>query len=113
MRNGLLVFMVNTAGDPETERSAVVAFNQQQVDGFVYACLYHRVVDLPPGLGSNVVVLDGRTRRPRFPAVGNMDQAYEPCVGPKVAADRSRFPHRPQKSASRPVRAGALASAPN
>ena len=69
MRNGLLVFMVNTAGDPETERSAVAAFNQQQVDGFVYACLYHRVVDLPPGLGSNVVVLDGRTRRPRFPAV--------------------------------------------
>ena len=69
MRNGLLVFMVNTNGDPETERSAVAAFHQQQVDGFVYACLYHRVVDLPPGMGTNVVVLDGRTRRPRFPAV--------------------------------------------
>jgi LacI family transcriptional regulator, galactose operon repressor len=69
MRTGLLVFMVNTDGDPETERSAVAAFNQQQVDGFVYACLYHRVVDLPPGMGTNVVVLDGRTRRPRFPAV--------------------------------------------
>jgi LacI family transcriptional regulator, galactose operon repressor len=69
LRRGLLVFMVHTGGDPDTERSAAAAFTQQRVDGFVYACLYHRIVDLPPGLGTNVVVLDGRTKRPRFPAV--------------------------------------------
>lgn len=69
MRNGLLVYMVNTDGDPEVEKSAVAALGQQQVDGFVYACLYHRVVDLPEGLGGNVVLLDARTERPRFPAV--------------------------------------------
>jgi DNA-binding LacI/PurR family transcriptional regulator len=68
-RNGLLVFMVNTEGDREAERSAVAALNQQRVDGFVYACLAHRVVDLPAGLGPNVVLLDGRTQRTRFPTV--------------------------------------------
>jgi len=68
-RNGLLVFMVNTEGDRDVERSAVAALKQQRVDGFVYACLSHRVVELPAGLGPHVVLLDARTRRIRFPTV--------------------------------------------
>lgn len=68
-RNGLLVFMVNTEGDRDVERSAVAALNQQRVDGFVYACLAHRIVELPAGIGPNVVLLDARTRRTRFPSV--------------------------------------------
>jgi DNA-binding LacI/PurR family transcriptional regulator len=68
-RNGLLVFMVNTEGDPEVERSAVAALKQQRVDGFVYACLSHRVVELPSDIGPHVVLLNARTRRTRFPSV--------------------------------------------
>src|SRR4051794_21606085 len=68
-RNGLLVFMVNTEGDREVERSAVAALTQQRVDGFVYAYLAHRVVQPPAGTGPNVVLLDGRTQRLRFPTV--------------------------------------------
>jgi LacI family transcriptional regulator len=68
-RNGLLVFMVNTEGDREVERSAVAALNQQRVDGFVYACLAHRVVEPPAGTGPNVVLLNGRMHRLRYPTV--------------------------------------------
>jgi LacI family transcriptional regulator len=68
-RNGMLVFMVNTEGDRDSERSVVAALNQQRVDGFIYACLAHRVIDLPAGIGPNVVLLNGRTRRLRFPSV--------------------------------------------
>jgi LacI family transcriptional regulator len=68
-RNGLLVFSVDTDGDAEVERSALEVLGQQQVGGILYACMYHRVVELPAGLGPNVVLLDARTERPSFPAV--------------------------------------------
>jgi DNA-binding LacI/PurR family transcriptional regulator len=67
--NGLLLFLVNTGGDPVVEKSAVAALARQQVDGYLYACMYHRVVDLPDGLGPNVVLLDARTKRRSVPAV--------------------------------------------
>jgi LacI family transcriptional regulator len=68
-QHGLLVFLVETGGDPEVEKAAMEAINRQQVDGVLYACLYHRVVELPGGLGANVVLLDARTERASFPAV--------------------------------------------
>jgi DNA-binding LacI/PurR family transcriptional regulator len=68
-RNGLLLFLVNTGGDPVVQRKAVEALGRQQVDGFLYASMYHRVVELPVGLGPNVVLLDARTRRRTVPAV--------------------------------------------
>jgi LacI family transcriptional regulator len=68
-RNGLLLFLVNTGGDVGVERKAVEALGRQQVEGFLYACMYHRIVELPRGLGPNVVLLDARTRRRSVPAV--------------------------------------------
>lgn len=68
-RNGLLLFLVNTGGDPVVQRKAVEALGRQQVDGFLYACMYHRVVEMPNGLGPNVVLLDARTKRRSVPAV--------------------------------------------
>jgi LacI family transcriptional regulator len=68
-RNGLLLFLINTRGDPDVERAAVAALGRQRVDGVLYACMYHRVVDLPAGLGANVVLLDARTTRTSYPAV--------------------------------------------
>jgi LacI family transcriptional regulator, galactose operon repressor len=68
-QNGLLVFLVNTGGVAEVEQAAVAALGRQRVDGIIYACMYHRVVDLPAGLTGNVVLLDARTERRGFPAV--------------------------------------------
>jgi LacI family transcriptional regulator len=68
-RNGLLLMLVNTGGDTAIERAVVSTLGRQQVDGFLYACMHHRIVDPPEGLGPNVVLLNARTRRGRLPAV--------------------------------------------
>jgi DNA-binding LacI/PurR family transcriptional regulator len=68
-RNGLLLLLVNTGGDAAVERVVVSTLGRQQVDGFLYACMHHRIVDPPGGLGNNVVLLNARTRRGRLPAV--------------------------------------------
>jgi DNA-binding LacI/PurR family transcriptional regulator len=68
-RNGLLLLLVNTGADASVERAVVNTLGRQQVDGFLYACMHHRIVDPPEGLGHNVVLLNARTRRGRMPAV--------------------------------------------
>jgi LacI family transcriptional regulator, galactose operon repressor len=68
-QNGLLVFLVNTGGDAEVEQAAVAALGRQRVDGIIYACMYHRVVEVPPGAGPNTVLLDARTPDDTLPAV--------------------------------------------
>jgi LacI family transcriptional regulator len=67
--SGLLVFLIDSGGDPAVERAGVGALAGQQVDGFLYACMHHRIVELPAGLGPNVVLLDARTEDATFPAV--------------------------------------------
>jgi LacI family transcriptional regulator len=68
-RNGLLLFLVNTGGEAAVERSAVAALSRQRVDGYLYACMYHRVVDPPAGLGANAILLNARTHGADMPAV--------------------------------------------
>ena len=69
-RHGHLLFLVSTGGDRELEQEAVAALLDQQVDGLVYACMWHRVVtDLPQGLPPGTVFLDGRPAGGGFPAV--------------------------------------------
>src|SRR6266508_6398471 len=46
-RNGLLLFLFNTGGDAAVERAGMTLLARQQVDGFIYARMYHQVVDLP------------------------------------------------------------------
>ncbi len=67
--HGRLVFLVNTDGDPALERDAVQALLARQVDGLVYACMWHRVVDPPAGLPAGTVFLDCAPVGGGYPAV--------------------------------------------
>ena len=69
-KRGWLLMLVNSGGDRETERAEIQALQQRQVDGFLYATMYHRVVDVPAELGdSAVTLLDARCDDPRIPSV--------------------------------------------
>lgn len=67
--NGHLLFLVSTDGDPATEREAIATLQAHQVDGFVYACMWHRAVAAPPGLPAGSVLLDARSLDGRFAGV--------------------------------------------
>jgi LacI family transcriptional regulator len=69
-KRGWLLMLVNSGGDSETERAEIGALQQRQVDGFLYATMYHRLVDVPDVLGdSPVALLDARCDDPRIPSV--------------------------------------------
>lgn len=69
-KSGRLLMLVNSGGDRETERAEIQALQQRQVDGFLYATMYHQVVDVPAELGdSAVTLLDARCDDPRIPSV--------------------------------------------
>lgn len=69
-KRGWLVMLVNSGGDRETERAEIRALQQRQVDGFLYATMFHQVVDVPAELGdSAVTLLDARCDDPRIPSV--------------------------------------------
>jgi LacI family transcriptional regulator len=55
---GHLVILVDTEGDVATERQALHALSGQQVDAMIYACMWHRVVEVPEGLPEDAVLLD-------------------------------------------------------
>ena len=67
--SGFLIFLVNTGSDPEVEREAIETLRAQQVDGLVYACMWHQVVEPPPRLPTGSVFLDARPLGGGFPAV--------------------------------------------
>jgi LacI family transcriptional regulator len=58
--HGYLVILVDTGGDVEVERQAVQALADHQVDGMIYATMWHRVVAVPAGLPSSTIFLDCR-----------------------------------------------------
>ncbi|WP_168218366.1 LacI family DNA-binding transcriptional regulator [Nocardioides eburneiflavus] len=69
-KHGWLLMLVNSGGDRETERAEIQALQQRQVDGFLYASMYHQVVDVPPELGdSPLTLLDARCDDQRIPSV--------------------------------------------
>lgn len=62
---GQLMVLVNTEGDPEMEAREITALRQHQVDGIIYATMYHRQVDLPDSLKDiPTVLLDAETSNP-------------------------------------------------
>lgn len=67
--HGRLVFLVDTQDDPETATDAISALRQHQVTHFVYACMYHRVVDVPSDLGPHVVLCNARAPDDDVPAI--------------------------------------------
>ena len=66
---GRLLFLVNTGSDTEVAQTAVETLLAHQVDGLVYACMWHQVVDPPAGLPEGSVFLDARPASGGFPAV--------------------------------------------
>ncbi|WSQ08859.1 LacI family DNA-binding transcriptional regulator [Streptomyces sp. NBC_01231] len=68
--HGLVLLLVNTGGDEELERRSIEMLLQRQVDGVLYAAMYHRVVRLPESLRSTPsVLLDARCDDPAVPFV--------------------------------------------
>jgi len=68
-QTGNLLMLVNTGDDVEVERDAVRALRQHHVDRFVYACMHHKLVELPDGLATGTVILDGYEVSGTVPAV--------------------------------------------
>jgi LacI family transcriptional regulator len=67
---GNVLLVTNTCGDAEVERKAIDAMLERQVDGVVYATMYHRVV-IPPAALWEVpsVLLDARSDDLSFSSV--------------------------------------------
>ena len=69
-QRGLLLLMLNTAGDTELERKEIDLLLQRQVDGVLYAAMSHRAVAVPERLGSvPTVLLDARSEDLAVPSV--------------------------------------------
>jgi LacI family transcriptional regulator len=68
--SGYIVELINTGDDADLEAEAIAALLARQVDGVLYATMYHRIVDVPVALrGHPVVVLDSETRTEGIDAV--------------------------------------------
>ncbi|AXE25448.1 LacI family transcriptional regulator [Streptomyces globosus] len=67
---GVVLLLVNTSGDAELERTSIEMLLQRQVDGVVYAAMYHRIVELPGVLHATpTVLLDASSADPAVPSV--------------------------------------------
>ena len=54
---GYMIVLFNTADDPEVEARELLALADYQVDGVIYATMYHRRVVVPPLLANKPLVL--------------------------------------------------------
>ncbi|WP_229068720.1 LacI family DNA-binding transcriptional regulator [Actinoplanes sp. DH11] len=67
---GWVVLLLNSGGDPDLEDREISALLQHQVDGVLYATMYHRKVSVPDRLsGLPVVLLDASSADARHPSV--------------------------------------------
>jgi LacI family transcriptional regulator len=65
-----VVLLMNTEGDPDLEACELATLVQHQVDGVLYATMYHRCVQVPSGLGTTPVVLvDAESSEPGVSSV--------------------------------------------
>lgn len=67
--HGYLVILVDTGGDPAIERQAFQALEDQQVDGLIYAAMWHHVVPAEVTVPPRTVFLDCRPDSGGYPAV--------------------------------------------
>ena len=69
-KHGWLMMLVNSGGDPGVEAAEIAALRQRQVDGFLYATMYHREVEVAAPLRDvPTVLLDARTQDPSLSSV--------------------------------------------
>lgn len=67
---GYILLTVNTGNDRELENQEIAALRQYRVDGFLYAMMYHRVVEIPDELeGSPTVVVDSEDENRKIPSI--------------------------------------------
>lgn len=67
---GSLLLIMETGRDPELEEREALALRQRQVDGVLYAAMYHRTVTLPSALADvPVILLDAVSSDGRLPSV--------------------------------------------
>ena len=60
-----VLLLMNTQGDPELEARELATLLQHQVEGVIYATMYHRSVELPALFqGTPVVLVDAETADP-------------------------------------------------
>jgi len=58
-RNGWLLLLVNSNGDTAMEKAAARSLIQRNVDGFIYAAMFHQEIQSPDYLqGQKVILLD-------------------------------------------------------
>lgn len=55
--NGYLLLLINTGGDQRLKQTAVDMMLERQVDGLIYATMYHRVVNPPANMYETLTVL--------------------------------------------------------
>jgi len=68
--NGSLLLLVSTGGDQRLKRQAIDMLLERQVDGIIYATMYHRPVYPPPNMQElPAVLLDCYTKDRAFPSV--------------------------------------------
>ncbi|HKG51262.1 MAG TPA: LacI family DNA-binding transcriptional regulator [Actinomycetales bacterium] len=69
-RQGWLLLLLNSGGDPQLERREIQTLLQRQVDGLLYAAMYHQVVTPPAALAQvPSVLLDARSDDASLPSV--------------------------------------------
>lgn len=101
---GYLVFLVDTDADPAVEREAIRALADQQVDAMIYACMWHRVVDVPASLPAGSVFLDCQPVSGGFPAVVPDDRAGGvAAVRELIAAGHRRIAYVDVEESDAPV----------
>lgn len=68
--NGYLLLLINTGGDQRLKRTAIDMMLDRQVDGIIYATMYHRPVTPPTNMHElPAVLLDCYTQDRTFPSV--------------------------------------------
>lgn len=81
--NGYLLLLVNTGGDQNLKQTAIDMMLERQVDGIIYATLYHRPVKPPANMHElPAVLLDCYTEDRAFPSV-----APDEVLGGRTAAE--------------------------
>ena len=67
---GYILLAVNTGNDPDLERRQIGIVRQYGADGFLYAMMYHRKVDVPEQLDDlPVVLVDAEDRAGARPSI--------------------------------------------
>jgi LacI family transcriptional regulator len=74
-RQGMVMLLLNTGGDPEHERAAIRTLVHRRVDGIVYATMWHRLVEVPQVGGTPIVLCDARPAGDPAPCVAPDEHA--------------------------------------